>query len=84
VGAFSGALTGLSCCYAAFLAFAQRAFCAADIRARAAADKVRFFGVADFFAGLCFVAVPFNRLLTCFRRAISVSSAEIIWFVPIR
>jgi hypothetical protein len=71
VGVVSGALTGLTCYYAAFFAFAQRAFCAAEIRARAAADKVCFFGLTDLFAGLCFVAVPFNSLLTCFRRAIS-------------
>ncbi|MDX6463177.1 MAG: hypothetical protein QOE55_6874 [Acidobacteriaceae bacterium] len=57
--------------FAAFFAFAQRALCAAAIRARPAADIVRFLRTDAAVAGglpeLRFVAVPVSRLLACCR-----------------
>jgi hypothetical protein len=53
--------------FAAFLIFAQRAFCAATIRARPAADMVRFFvgaftALAGFLPGVRFAVVPVDGL----------------------
>jgi hypothetical protein len=70
---------------AAFFAFAHRAFCAAEILARADADRTCFFGVVDGCpCGLDFVVAPVNRVLTCSRREISASSSAMISFDCIR
>jgi hypothetical protein len=49
--------------FPALLAFAQRAFCAAAIRARPAALIFRLPGLADGFAARFLVGLPFNRAL---------------------
>jgi hypothetical protein len=61
--------------FAAFLAFAQRAFCAAAILARASGESWRFFG-ADLAAILFFrpfVPVPVKIARTCWSLPISAS-----------
>jgi hypothetical protein len=67
----------------AFLTFAQRAFCAAAILARASGDRMRFAATGAMIAALALfgrprfalvVVVPERILFTSCRRAISVSS----------
>jgi hypothetical protein len=80
-------MAGPSECYfdAAFFVFAHRAFCAAEIFARAEADRTCFFGVVeDCLCGPRFVVVPANRALICCRREISASSSAMISFDCIR
>ena len=70
--------TGRGIQFAAFLAFAQRAFCAAAIRAFPSADMVRFLGLAALMGlpGLRFTSDPLRSALACCRRAISASISE--------
>jgi hypothetical protein len=70
--------------------FAQRAFCAADILARAAADMllfaVFFAGAGTAFFGLPgprWIAVPISKDRACWSLSISASISARIWFVSI-
>src|SRR5271163_3265407 len=79
--------------FAAFLTFAQRAFCAAAILARASGERIRFLVVIGVGAVLAFgprfalmamvSVVPERMLFACSRRAISESICAMISVVSI-
>ena len=72
---FSRWLNGPTDYLTAFLTFAQRAFCAAAIRARASGESWRFFGadLAAILFFLSFVPVPAKIARTCRSLPISAS-----------
>lgn len=70
----------------AFLTLAQRAFWAAAILARAAADMCRFFGAVTDGVGRPDRGeeLSVRSAFTCSRRSISESISARIWLVPMR